>query len=457
MRHLPHKYTLAILFTLMLWIVIGVNAQSDTEVIPDGAGLLPEFNRWRTAIGIRPYQEDVRLSGSTQFHADDMANRNYYAHEAPSPISCGGEQITTHWERAECFGTFDSGEGIATGYSTTDHVTRGWVSSYGHCLGVMNPNATHMGGGVNGKLWVFQFNGVNEPDPPIDSEAFCECTKGNDSESHIQSCVTQFNQQFNNGETPVVPPPSSLQLTRRIPSDRNQTLNNTSSGAQTFGNFIPGTLTIRVVPVTGNPSGINLELADGKFNRLPDQTGVDTLTYEVTEPADFSVWFSTSHLAQGDTFYIDIVWEDAFTKQVEDEQTATTEPTTQPVVDTAQADRLDLSSRESCSSGGTGREVTVTAYNNTSDTLSLAWISFDCEPVVYATLAPNTMYIQSTYDGHEWAVLDPSGTIIEMLPATTNTDITVDPSDDPSIPYITSYSFTGTGLYLPSEAGGDSE
>lgn len=455
MQNPPHKRSLIIICLLMLWVVMGVNAQSNTEAQPDGAGLLPEFNRWRTAIGIRPYQEDVRLSGSAQFHADDMATRDYFAHKAPSAIVCGGEQVTEPWQRARCFGTFDRGEGIAKGQTSPEQATRDWIGSYGHCLGVMNPSATHMGGGGNGVFWVFQFNGLNEPEPAVDSEAFCGCTKGDSSESNIQACVAQFNQQFNNGETPAVPPPSSLQLTARIPSDKNRSLNNGNSGAQTFGHFFEGTLTIRVVPVSGNPSGINLELADGKFNRLPDQTGVDTLTYVVTEPAEFSVWFSSSHLPQGDTFYIDIFWEASYAEMPEVEPTA--EPTTEPTPDTTEVDRFDLSLRDSCSSGGTGQPVTVTATNNTSDTLSFAWLDFECNPVTYATLAPSAVHVQSSYNGHEWAMLDPSGAIIEIVPAMTNSTITVDPSDDPSIPYLTSISFTGTGLFMDPEEADSSD
>lgn len=408
-----------LLLILMATLTLGVSAQTTTTPLPDAAGLLQEFNRWRTAIGIRPYQEDVRLSASAQFHSDDMATRNYFAHTARSPILCNGVNVSQPHERANCFGTFDRGEGIFVGRPTADEATRGWINSYGHCLGVMNPTATHLGGGNNGDYWTFQFNGVNEPDPPIQSEVFCNCTKGNSDESHIQSCVQSFNNQFNNGATPPVPPASQLQITARIPGDKNVTYNNTSAGGQSFGYFSPGTLTIRMVPVSGNPSGINIELADGNFDRIPGQTGIDSLVYEVTERSEFSIWFSGREQAPGDTFYFDVLWVDNYVSPSASngQETAAIQPNEEIVVSDAPV---------GCSADG-GDAIELTVTNNTSEQVSMNWVNFECGETLYHIIEPGTTIQQGTFVGHEWVMRNSNNeALMYLLSSADNTNIVID-------------------------------
>jgi predicted outer membrane repeat protein len=310
-----HRRYFVVVLSIVLTLSLAIIAYAQTtQAKPDAAGLLPEFNRWRTAIGIRPYQEDVELSQAAQFHSDDQVNRNYFDHVAPSPILCNGKMVTEFYERAECFGTFGGGEGITSGPETPDEAARSWLHSYGHCTGLMYPNATHMGGGQNGTIWTFIYNGFNEPDTPVDHEAFCRCTSSGDgSESSIQACVTQFN----NGVTPVAPPPSSQQVTQYFPN-KNSTYNNTNSGGQCcIDAWKPGTLTVKVVPVSGNPAGITLELANENFDKLPGITGIDSLTYTVDQPGKFAFWFDSSKVARGDTFYIETLWEAAGTDPAE--------------------------------------------------------------------------------------------------------------------------------------------
>lgn len=411
---------IALLFAFMGILTVGVSAQTTTTPLPDAAGLLQEFNRWRTAIGIRPYQEDVRLSASAQFHADDMVARNYFAHTARSPILCNGVSVSQPHERAACFDTFDGGEGIFMGRTTADEATRGWINSYGHCLGVMNPTATHLGGGNTNDVWVFQFNGVNEPNPPVQSDVFCNCTKGNSDEGHIQSCVESFNNQFNNGATPPVPPPSSLQITRRIPSDKNVTYNHQSGGGQSFGHFAPGRLTIRLVPVTGNPSGINIELADGNFTRIPDQTGIDSLVYQVTERSEFSIWFDGTKQSPGDTFYFDVLWEADYVS-----------PTGQTTNTTDQQPQELIVSNEVAGCSATqGPEMNLTIVNNTNDIISMNWVNFECGETVYHTIQPQTEVTQGTFEGHEWVLRNSTDEALRyVLAAADNAYIVVDSAE----------------------------
>jgi uncharacterized protein YkwD len=123
-----------------------VNAQTP-QIKPNAARLLAEFNRWRNAIGIHSYQEDIRLSMSVQFHTDDMIGRRYFHHDAPFPINCNGFWVSTFDKRAACFGTWGAGEGLHAGSTDPAKATLGWITSTkGHCLGVMESTTTHMGG-----------------------------------------------------------------------------------------------------------------------------------------------------------------------------------------------------------------------------------------------------------------------------------------------------------------------
>jgi predicted outer membrane repeat protein len=301
---------LIVLLTTFIAVVQAQNAAP--QIQPNAAGLLPEFNRWRNAIGIHSYQEDIRLSASTQFHTDDMIARNHYEHTSPSAVDCFGSPVQEPHERAACFGTWDRGEGLTVGHTEPAAATRGWISSYGHCLGVMNPTATHMGGGHTtstnpdfnewDEAWAFQFNGVTDVSPAL-SEAFCGCTTGKNTEADIQACVVQINNQFNNG---VAPTPAVLPLIER-PLQRafDRVFDNTARGGMCCVLAQPGTMSLRVVALTGNPTGVSFELGDEQFNRI-GLTGTDSLTVDVTTKTSYSVHLDTTNLPAGDTFYFEV-------------------------------------------------------------------------------------------------------------------------------------------------------
>jgi WD40 repeat protein len=58
---------------------------------------------------------------------------------------------------------------------------------------------------------------------------------------------------------------------------------------------------------------------------------------------------------------------------------------------------------EICSEVG-DTDVTVTFINNTSQTVELLWIGYDCQEVSYGMLPPGTMVAQPTYVSHPWRV-----------------------------------------------------
>lgn len=311
---LSKRFIVSIVCVALLALSIAVvHAQAVPQPQPDAAGLLPEFNRWRNAIGIHSYQEDIRLSASAQFHSDDMIARNHYEHVSPSAVDCFGSPVTQPHERAACFGTWDRGEGLTVGHTEPAAATRGWISSYGHCLGVMNPTATHMGGGhatstnpdfnVWDEAWTFQFNGVTDISPAL-NEAFCGCTSGKDTEADIQACVVQINNQFNNGVAPA--PAVSPIIERPLQRAFDRVFDNTARGGVCCVPAQPGTLTLRVVALTGNPAGVSFQLGDEQFNLIPGLTGTDSLTVDVTTKTSYSLHLDATSLPVGDTFYFEV-------------------------------------------------------------------------------------------------------------------------------------------------------
>lgn len=59
----------------------------------------------------------------------------------------------------------------------------------------------------------------------------------------------------------------------------------------------------------------------------------------------------------------------------------------------------------SCSVSG-DIPTSVTFTNNSSSTVNIYWISYDCGEVLYNTLEPGSSYVQGTYATHPWVVRD---------------------------------------------------
>ncbi|MCA0457943.1 MAG: CAP domain-containing protein [Chloroflexi bacterium] len=424
------RYALFITYIIIMALfTTAASAQQSTVVATqaDGAGLLPEFNRWRTAIGIRPYAEDTRLTQAAQFHSDDQVARNYFSHDAPRPAMCNGKGVSDLGQRAACFGTFVSGEGIAKGQQTADEATRGWLHSPGHCLGVMDSTATHMGGGHAGDIWTFMYNGVNVPAPNPDFRAFCTCTSSSDgSEDAIQACVVKFN----NGVTPVAPPPSSLQLSYQLPNATGS-YNRGSSGGMGLGVKAEGTYTITVVPVTGNPTGISLTMEESVGRNsvaIPGATGTDKLVYTITKPQDLWVWFDSSKLPAGDTFRFNVLWESSYVAPTASVAAAPTdvpagEPTAVPADTTG-----EVPAESTCTPNVATEALDLNIINNTDQPLTLGWYSFDCAETSYGTVEPNSTLTQGSFVGHVWVLRAPDGSVVRQFTAAAGqTDIVIDP------------------------------
>lgn len=419
---MSYKRFAALFFCLLSMAIVSVvvYAQTNPEVKPDAAGMLPELNKWRTAIGLRPLLADDALSMAAQFHADDMVARNYFAHIAPSPVSCNGVMVTEPPQRVACFGRAGRGEDLAAGNPTPEEAIRGLIAHYPHCVDILKPTYTSMGGGTstnvsNSTTYATAFDGHVDPETPVNIESFCGCTSDDSSVANLESCVKQHNDQFNGGSTPATLPALPLQVKMRLPFDANATYNNRTSGGQTVGRFAAGTVTVNVIPVSGNPSGITLDLGDGQFNKYPGATGTDTLTYTLTSVDELSVFNNAFNLAQGDSFTLEVLWTPA--------DAGTTAPVADPVVEATP----ETAAATTCSQGGTNEAMNISVTNNTDVPLTFAWLDFECNEQVYSTIEPGATFEQGTFDGHEWVLRNPDGAVVHQFVAKLdNANIAVD-------------------------------
>jgi hypothetical protein len=106
----------------------------------------------------RALRVDSKLVAAARGHADDMAARNYVAHE--------GIDGRTPFERMEDTGYtgFAGGENIAAGQTTPAEVVEGWRLSPGHCRNLYEPRFNEVGVGYTfalgnryGHYWVQNF------------------------------------------------------------------------------------------------------------------------------------------------------------------------------------------------------------------------------------------------------------------------------------------------------------
>ncbi|HUR84449.1 MAG TPA: CAP domain-containing protein [Solirubrobacteraceae bacterium] len=84
----------------------------------------------RSSYGLAPFRRDARLDAAARLHSEDMAGRDYFAHDTPEGL--------TPQDRAGAQGYTDGvGENIAAGYRNARAVVLGWMASAGHCRNIL--------------------------------------------------------------------------------------------------------------------------------------------------------------------------------------------------------------------------------------------------------------------------------------------------------------------------------
>ena len=95
--------------------------------------VLELINRERVAHGCASLNSNLQLNTAAENHSQDMANRNYFAHNSPPP------NASTPSSRAQAVGyPFSVGENIAAGQATPQQVVSTWMGSQGHRTNILN-------------------------------------------------------------------------------------------------------------------------------------------------------------------------------------------------------------------------------------------------------------------------------------------------------------------------------
>ncbi len=73
-----------------------------------------------------------------------------------------------------------------------------------------------------------------------------------------------------------------------------------------------------------------------------------------------------------------------------------------------------------CSTDDGGGELQLNITNNTSETLALKWIDFDCNEVFYAYIVAGQTYQQPTHSGHVWVAHNPDSEVVRQFIASSD-------------------------------------
>lgn len=104
----------------------------------EGEGIR-DLNEMRILLGLEPVLLDPKLHAAARGHSQDMAEKNFFAHDSPVP----GKK--TPWDRAKLAGTTAGAENIFAGNASPRAANEGWFFSPGHHL---NMFGKHRRGGM---------------------------------------------------------------------------------------------------------------------------------------------------------------------------------------------------------------------------------------------------------------------------------------------------------------------
>lgn len=124
------------IFWSMRTDVLGASTNLSTS------SLLLSTNRERLTHGDDSLKIEDKLSSAAQAKANDMVNKNYWSHTAPS----GDEP----WEfiKKSGYAYFAAGENLAYGFNSADQIIAGWMNSQEHRANLLNSDYSEVGFGI---------------------------------------------------------------------------------------------------------------------------------------------------------------------------------------------------------------------------------------------------------------------------------------------------------------------
>lgn len=127
--------------------------QAPEHILPAGtaaAEVVRLTNAERAAAGCAPLRVDSQLTTAAQGHSEDMAARQYMAHESPEGVD--------PFDRARAAGyPALSGENVAMGQRTAAEVVEDWMNSEDHRRNIVNCDNVAIGVGVQDVHWTQKF------------------------------------------------------------------------------------------------------------------------------------------------------------------------------------------------------------------------------------------------------------------------------------------------------------
>ncbi|MFC4560886.1 CAP domain-containing protein [Nocardiopsis mangrovi] len=107
-------------------------------------------NAEREEAGCGPVRVDDDLTLASQRHSEDMAERDYMAHDTPEGIGPAERALEAGYRAW-------SGENVAAGYTSAEAVMEGWMNSPGHRANILNCDNTAIGVGESDARWAQNF------------------------------------------------------------------------------------------------------------------------------------------------------------------------------------------------------------------------------------------------------------------------------------------------------------
>jgi len=116
-------------------------------------------NQERADRGLPPLKMSDKLSNAARYHAQDMADDDYFQHNTYDRVEGSLIEGCIWYERVRTYyaGSMRLGENIARGFATPESVVQAWMNSPGHRENILNEHYREIGVGYFDAYWVQDF------------------------------------------------------------------------------------------------------------------------------------------------------------------------------------------------------------------------------------------------------------------------------------------------------------
>lgn len=142
--HATRRHGLAIVLLLVISLQVGYNIGTTGSVLGQeenisSSDLLADTNARRTERQLQPLQISEQLNQAAFLKAQDMLQKQYWAHTSPDGIQ------PWKWLGDVGYNYIHAGENLAKNFRSADAVTTAWMNSSEHRANVLNSNYDQVG------------------------------------------------------------------------------------------------------------------------------------------------------------------------------------------------------------------------------------------------------------------------------------------------------------------------